>query len=127
LNSIRGNRGFYTAGTIQTYNPAAGIFAGASVGAATGVGIHQIDRAAGYQEQAAQGIFQHTTIHPGATVVGQVELKPHTDRFSVVNVDVPVNGFPTELQFQRKDSPQAACRRGREQARRSASASTIIS
>jgi hypothetical protein len=100
-----GNRGFYTAGTIQTYNPAAGIFAGATVGAATGVGIHQIDRAAGYQEQAAQGIFQHTTIHPGATVVGQVELKPHTDRFSVVNVDVPVNGFPTELQFQRKDSP----------------------
>jgi hypothetical protein len=99
-----GRRSFYTTGTIQTYDPASGIFAGAAVGAATGVGIHQIDRAAGYQEQVAQGIFQRTTIHPGTTVVGQIELKVHSSKFAMVNVDVPVNGFPTELQFQRKDS-----------------------
>ncbi|MGD0494337.1 MAG: hypothetical protein ABSC32_22685, partial [Steroidobacteraceae bacterium] len=83
--------------------PAAGIFAGAAVGAATGVGIHQIARAAGYQEQAAQGIFQRTTIRPGTTAIGQVELKVTSPRFAVVHVDVPVDGASTELQFLRKD------------------------
>jgi len=52
----------FVSGTIQTYNPAAGMFAGLAVGAANGVGIHQIAQAAGNQEQAAQGIFQRTTI-----------------------------------------------------------------
>ena len=99
-----GNRSYYSSATLQVYDPASGILAGAAVGAATGVGIHQIAKAAGYQEQAAQAIFQHTTIHPGATVVGQVELKPTSTHFSTLNVAVPVNGFPTELQFQRKDS-----------------------
>jgi hypothetical protein len=100
-----GNRGFYSSETIQVYDTASGIFAGAAVGTATGVGIHQINQAAGFQEQAAQGIFQRTTIHPGTTAIGQVELKPPTSRFSAVNVDVLINGFPTELHFQRKDSP----------------------
>jgi hypothetical protein len=99
-----GRHNFYSSGTIQTYDPASGIFAGAAVGAATGVGIHQIAKSAGFQEQAAQGIFQRTTIHPGTTVVGQIELKAHSAHFALVNVDVPVSGFPTELQFQRKDS-----------------------
>jgi hypothetical protein len=100
-----GNRSFYTSGTINTYDPAAGIFAGAAVGTATGVGIHQISRAAGYQEQAAQGIFQRTTIHPGSTVIGQVLLKntgSHT--FSAVNLDVPVDGSWSQSAFRRKDS-----------------------
>lgn len=98
------NRSFYTTGTIQTYDPAAGIFAGAAVGAATGVGIHQIAKAAGYQEQAAQGIFQRTTIHPGTTAIGQVELKATSARFAVVHVDVPVDGASTGLQFLKKDA-----------------------
>jgi hypothetical protein len=100
-----GNRGFYTSGTIQTYDPAAGIFAGVAVGAATGVGVYQIGKAAGYQEQAAQGIFQHTTIHPGATVVGQVELKVNSAHFGAVSVRVPIDGGSSELQFLRKDTP----------------------
>ena len=56
-------RGPRQAGSV--YDPAAGIFAGAAVGAATGVGISPNPRAAGYEEQAAQGIFQLTKIHPG--------------------------------------------------------------
>jgi hypothetical protein len=90
--------------TPQTYDPASGIFAGAAVSAATGVGIHQIAKSAGFQEQAAQEIFQRTTIHPGMTVVDQIQLKASSTHFDMVNLDVPVSGFPTELQFQRKDS-----------------------
>jgi hypothetical protein len=99
-----GNRSYYSSATLRVYDPASGILAGAAVGAATGVGIHQIAKAAGYEEQAAQGIFQHTTIHPGTTVVGQVELKPRSSHFSNISMDVPVNGFPSELQFLKKDS-----------------------
>jgi len=100
-----GHRSFYTAGTIQTYDPAAGMFAGAAVGAATGIGIHQIARAAGYEEQAAQGIFQHTTIHPGMTAVGQVELKPRSTHFLGLSVNVPVDGTLTSLRFLKEDTP----------------------
>jgi len=88
-----------SSGTIQTYDPAAGIFAGAAVGAATGVGIHQIGKAAGYEEQAAQGIFQHTTIQPGATVVGQVMLKPTSSQFGTLRMDVPVDNKPVSFMF----------------------------
>jgi hypothetical protein len=87
-----GNRPFYTSGTIQTYDPAAGVLAGAAVGAATGVGIRQIANAAGYQEQAAQAIFQHNTIPAGATVVGQIVLKPGASQFSTLKLQVPVGG-----------------------------------
>ena len=87
-----GNRPFYTSGTIQTYDPASGILAGAAVGAATGIGIRQIANAAGYQEQAAQGIFQHNTIPAGATVVGQIVLKPGSSQFSTLKLQVPVGG-----------------------------------
>jgi hypothetical protein len=100
-----GHRAFYTSGTIQTYDPAAGIFAGAAVGAATGVGIHQIAKAAGYQEQAAQGIFQRTTIHPGTTAVGQIELKARSAQFALVNIDVPIDGAKSPLNFLKKDTP----------------------
>lgn len=100
-----GNRNFYTSGTIQTYDPVAGIFAGVAIGAATGVGIHQIAKAAGYQERAAQGIFQRTTIHPGATVVGQIELKTPSARFATVSVDIPIDAAVSELHFLKKDSP----------------------
>jgi hypothetical protein len=87
-----GNRTFYTSGTIQTYDPASGILAGAAVGAATGIGIRQIANAAGYQEQAAQGIFQHSTISAGSTVVGQIVLKPDTPHFETLKLQVPVGG-----------------------------------
>lgn len=87
-----GHRPFYTSGTIQTYDPAAGILAGAAVGAATGIGIRQIENAAGYQEQAAQGIFQHNTIPAGTTVVGQIVLKPGSSQFSTLKLQVPVGG-----------------------------------
>jgi hypothetical protein len=99
-----GRRAFYTSGTIETFDPAAGIFAGAAVGAATGVGIHQIAKAAGYQEQAAQGIFQRTTIHPGTTAVGQIELKPPSSQFAAVNLNVPVDGNVSSLHFIRQDT-----------------------
>jgi hypothetical protein len=52
--SVVGYHQFWTSGTIQTYDPAAGIFAGVAVGAATGVGIHQLAKAAGYEIQAAR-------------------------------------------------------------------------
>ena len=89
-------------GTIQTYDPAAGILAGAAVGAATGVGINQIANAAGHQEQAAQGIFQHSTIRPGTTMVGQVMLKPKSDEFGTLRLDVPVGPAPTSFMFAKK-------------------------
>jgi hypothetical protein len=90
---------FYTSGTIQTYDPAAGILAGAAVGAATGVGIHQIEKVAGYEEQAAQGIFQHSTIPPGATIVGQVMLKPTGSQLGTLRMDVPVDAKPVTFMF----------------------------
>jgi uncharacterized protein YceK len=87
-----GHRAFYTTGTIQTYDPVAGILAGAVVGAATGVGISQIENAAGYQEQAAQGIFQHSTIAAGSAVVGQIMLKPDSPKFGTLKLKVSVGG-----------------------------------
>jgi hypothetical protein len=93
---------FWTSGTIQTYDPAAGILAGAAVGAATGVGIHQIARAAGYEEQAAQAIFQHSTIRPGTTIVGQVMLKPASRQDGTLRLDVPVNTARSTFTFAKK-------------------------
>ena len=93
---------FFSSGTIQTYDPAAGILAGAAVGAATGIGIHQIANAAGHQEQAAEGIFQHTTVPPGTTIVGQVMLKPTSSQFGTLRLDVPVGRAPTTFMFAKK-------------------------
>lgn len=93
---------FYATTTVQTYDPASGILAGAAVGAATGVGIYQIERAAGYQEQAAQAIFQHSTIRPGATVVGQVLLKPTSTGFGTLKMDVPMNTGGSTFVFTKK-------------------------
>jgi hypothetical protein len=97
-----GNRPVFMSGTIQTYNPAAGMFAGMAVGAATGVGIHQIAQAAGNQEQVAQGIFQRTTIAPGATAVGQVQIKAGGSSFSNIRLTVPVSGQSVTASFDRK-------------------------
>ena len=69
------------------------------MGAATGVGIHQIARAAGYEEQAAQAIFQHSTIRPGTTIVGQVMLKPASSHFGAVRLDVPVDFAQSAFTF----------------------------
>jgi hypothetical protein len=99
-----GRTSFFQSGSIQTYDPLAGIFAGAAVGAATGVGIHQIARAAGYQEQAAQGIFQRTTIPPGATVVGQVEVQRRVQAFASLKLEVPVEGASSKFVFLRKET-----------------------
>jgi hypothetical protein len=99
-----GNRQFFSSGMIQTYDPASGIFAGAVVGAATGVGIHQIAREAGYEIQAAQAIFQHTTIRPGTTIVGQVMLKPSSNHFGNLRLDVPVSTAQTTFTFTKKTS-----------------------
>jgi len=79
-------------GTIQTYDPMAGILAGAAVGAATGVGIHQLENAAAYQEQAAQGIFQRSTVSTGQTVAGQIMLKPSSSGFGTLRLDIPIAG-----------------------------------
>jgi hypothetical protein len=92
----------FTSGTIQTYDPAAGILTGAAVGAAAGVGIQQIANAAGHEEQAAQGIFQHTTVHPGTTIVGQVMLKPTSSAFGTLRLDVPAGSTPTTFLFVKK-------------------------
>ncbi len=82
----------FMSGSIQTYDPAAGILAGAAVGVATGVGIQQLENAAAYQEQAAQGIFQHSTVANGTTVAGQIVIKPTTNRFGTLRLEVPVEG-----------------------------------
>jgi hypothetical protein len=97
--ATNGYRSVWTSGTIQSYDPASGIFAGAAVGAATGVGIHQIAKAAGYQEQAAQAIFQHSTVRPGTTIVGQVMLKPASSNFGAVRLDVPVDAVQPVFTF----------------------------
>lgn len=88
---------FFSGTTISTYDPFAGIMAGAEVGAATAGGIQQIATAAGYEEEAAQGIFQRTTVRPGMTVVGQVELQPHTINTGMIRIDVPVG--PSRASF----------------------------
>jgi len=100
--ATNGYRSVWTSGTIQTYDPAAGIFAGVAVAAATGVGIHQIGQAAGYEEQAAQAIFQHTTIRPGTTIVGQVMLKVDKNHYETVRLDVPVDTSPSTFMFTRR-------------------------
>jgi hypothetical protein len=92
-------RAVYTSGTIQTYDPAAGLLAGAAVGAATGVGIHQIDQAAGHEEAAAQGIFQRTTIPPGVTMAGQVMLKTKSKQFGTLRLVAPVEGGQGSFAF----------------------------
>jgi hypothetical protein len=97
--ATNGYRSVWVSGTIQTYDPAAGMLAGAAVGAAAGVGIQQIANAAGHQEQAAQAIFQRTTIQPGTTIVGQVMLKPESNQFGTLRLDVPVNGAPQTFLF----------------------------
>jgi hypothetical protein len=97
-----GHHQFWSSGTIQTYDPAAGIFAGAAFGAATGVGIHQIAKAAGYEEQAAQAIFQHSTIRPGTTIVGQVMLKPASNQDGTLRLDVPVDTAQSTFMFAKK-------------------------
>jgi hypothetical protein len=92
-----GRTNFYQTATIRTYDPAAGVFAGAAVGGATGLAIGQVERSAGNEEAAAQGIFQRNTIPPGATVIGQLMLKARAT--SQVRVDVPVNGHAAEFSF----------------------------
>jgi hypothetical protein len=85
--------------TSGTYDPAAGIFAGAALGVATGVGIHQIAQAAGYQEETAQAIFQHSTVRPGTTIVGQVMLKPASSQYGTLRLDVPVDTARVPFSF----------------------------
>lgn len=97
-----GHRQYWGSGTIQTYDPASGILAGAAVGAVTGVGIHQIAREAGYEEQAAQAIFQHSTIRPGTTIVGQVILKPSSNKFGTLKLDVPVDMAKSTFTFTKR-------------------------
>ena len=92
-------RSFYTAATVQTYNPAAGMLAGAAVGAGTGIGIQQIARAAGYEERAAQAIFQHTTIQPNATVVGQVIVKVIPQQSGTLSFSVPIEQSQATFAF----------------------------
>lgn len=74
------------------------------MGAATGVGIHQIARQAGYEIQAAQAIFQHSTIRPRTTLVGQVMLKPSSNHFGSLRLDVPINSANTTFVFSKKTS-----------------------
>jgi hypothetical protein len=99
---VVGHHQYWSSGTIQTYDPASGILAGAAVGAVTGVGIHQIARAAGYEEQAAQAIFQHSTIRPGTTIVGQVLLKQATGQYGALRLDVPVDTARSTFTFSKK-------------------------
>jgi hypothetical protein len=97
-----GRHQYFNTSTIRVYDPASGILAGAAVGAATGVGIHQIGRSAGYEEQAAEGIFQRSTIHPGTTVVGQVMLKKGPGDAGALRVDIPVATTHTTFNFAKK-------------------------
>jgi len=99
---VVGHRQYWSSGTIQVYDPASGILAGAAVGVATGVGIHQIARSAGYEEQAAEGIFQHSTIRPGTTMVGQVMLKRASGQEGALRVDVPVAAARSTFTFTKK-------------------------
>jgi hypothetical protein len=92
-----GRTGFYQTATIRTFDPGAGIFAGAIVAGGTGLAIGQVARNAANEEDAAQGIFQRNTIAPGATVVGQLMLKASAT--SHIRIDVPVNGHPAEFDF----------------------------
>jgi hypothetical protein len=97
-----GRHQYFNTSTIRVYDPASGILAGAAVGAATGVGIHQIGRSAGYEEQAAEGIFQHSTIHPGTTMIGQVMLKKGSGDAGALRLDIPVATTRTTFNFAKK-------------------------
>jgi hypothetical protein len=97
-----GRHQFWTSGTIQTYDPAAGIFAGVAVGAVTGVGIHQLAKAAGYEIQAAQAIFQRSTIRAGTAIVGQVMLKPAKSQAGMLRLDVPIDTARSTFMFAKK-------------------------
>jgi hypothetical protein len=94
-----GYRPIVMTGTIQTYDPMSGILAGAAVGAATGVGIRQLENAAAYQEQAAQGIFQHSTIAAGSTVAGQIMLRPSSTGFGTLRLEIPIAGRTETFAF----------------------------
>jgi hypothetical protein len=87
----------YGGGTISTYDPFSGMMAGATVGAATGGGIQQIEANAANEEEAAQGILQHTTVRPGMTVVGQIELHSNSTHSGTIRIDVPVG--PSRASF----------------------------
>lgn len=66
--------------------------------------MHQIGKAAGYEEQAAQGIFQRTTVHPGVTAIGQVQFKVPSTHFAFVNLQVPMENGGGAFTLERTDT-----------------------
>lgn len=103
IQGVAHHRAFTETVTTKTYDPAAGILTGVLVLKATDVGIKQIQNAAGSQEKAAQAIFQHTSVAPHETVLGQIVVKSPGAKFTKVRVLVAVaGGKPQEFVFVRQ-------------------------
>jgi hypothetical protein len=78
------------------------VLTGAAVASRAGAGLHQIENAEQYEEHAALGIFQHSTIPPGTTIVGQVVIRPLSLQFKQLRIVVPAAGGPREFVFVRR-------------------------
>ncbi|MDM0053358.1 hypothetical protein QTI04_30495 [Variovorax sp. J22R115] len=96
---------FSGANTVRVYDPFAGLVAGAAVGAATGVGVQQIEYNARNQEQAANSILQANTVDPLHMVSGELILKgccdPYPEPNDVIRFEVTANGKTSVFEFER--------------------------
>ncbi|WP_157604253.1 hypothetical protein [Rhizobacter sp. Root1221] len=109
-----GSAGFAGSNTVRVYDPMSGIFAGAAVAGATGLGIRQVHYSAQAQEEAAASILQENTVDPHQMVTGNLILKDCCDQFSnpndVIRFEVTANNRVTAFEFARvsPNAPAAA-------------------
>ena len=100
-----GSAGFVGSNTVRVYDPMRGMFAGAAVAGATGLGVRQLDYSAQAQEQAAASILQENTLDPQQMVTGNLILKNCCDQFTnpndVIRFEVTANKQTTAFEFAR--------------------------
>jgi len=105
-----GRNGWIGGGQINTYNPAAGMLAAGTVGAATGVSINQIERYAANDEVRAQALLQQNTVLPQANVDAQLMVKNCCDDNVTANdemrFEVTVGGKTKTFAFNRNTIKQ---------------------
>jgi hypothetical protein len=103
---------FAGSNTIRVYDPMAGIFVGAAIGGATGLGVQQLEYNAQNQEQAAGSILQENTVDPQRMVMGNLILKDCCDPFTrsndIIRFEVAVNGKVNVFEFIRAHGAKIA-------------------
>lgn len=94
---------FAGSNTVRVYDPMAGMFVGAAIGGATGLGVQQLEYNAQNQEEAAGSILQENTVDPQRMVMGNLILKDCCDPFTapndIVRFEVAVNGKVNVFEF----------------------------